>query len=147
MTGRQRVGGSRQQEKALLGNTRDASSTFCRLTWLHGPSSSGPFLRGGFFLRTLDSRVSMGVISFHFEDGQFVDQSTGTAWNSLGKAVAGPRTGEYLSPVISVNHFWFSWVAFRPETRIYHAASPLAPEGHHYPHREGGSWGCANGWR
>ena len=21
--------------------------------------------------------------------------------------------------VVSINHFWFSWVAFKPETRIY----------------------------
>jgi len=28
-------------------------------------------------------------------------------------------TGQALTPVVSINHFWFSWAAFRPDTRIY----------------------------
>ena len=30
--------------------------------------------------------------------------------------------GKALTPVVNVNHFWFSWAAFRPETVIYGAA-------------------------
>jgi hypothetical protein len=29
------------------------------------------------------------------------------------------RDGERLTDVVAVNHFWFSWAAFKPETRIY----------------------------
>ena len=40
-------------------------------------------------------------------------------WNSLGQAVSGPKAGSQLDPVVSTNHFGFSWAAFRPETRVY----------------------------
>jgi hypothetical protein len=44
---------------------------------------------------------------------------TGSEWNVLGEAVAGELASERLEPVNSVDHFWFSWAAFRPETRVY----------------------------
>jgi hypothetical protein len=37
----------------------------------------------------------------------------------LGQAISGPLAGEQLTPVVAVNHFWFSWAAFKPETRVY----------------------------
>jgi len=33
--------------------------------------------------------------------------------------VRGPLAGKQLTPVVAVNHFWFSWAAFRPETRVF----------------------------
>ena len=33
--------------------------------------------------------------------------------------MSGSLAGSQLTPVVSINHFWFSWVAFRPETRVY----------------------------
>ena len=53
------------------------------------------------------------------ETGAIVDNETGSEWNLLGQAVAGPLQGTRLSPVVTINHFWFSWAAFRPETRVY----------------------------
>ena len=47
------------------------------------------------------------------------DNETGSEWNILGQAVSGELAGSQLEPVVNVNHFWFSWAAFRPETRIY----------------------------
>ena len=67
------------------------------------------------FERDLDGQT----LSFSFEDGEIVDDQTGSEWNVLGEAVSGPFAGSQLTPVVSVNHFWFSWAAFRPETRIY----------------------------
>jgi hypothetical protein len=52
-------------------------------------------------------------------DGLFKDESTGSMWNILGQAVSGPSKGESLEPLTAVNHFWFDWVAFKPETRVY----------------------------
>ncbi len=46
-------------------------------------------------------------------------EETGSEWNVLGEAVAGELEGSRLEPVVSIDHFWFSWAAFRPETRIY----------------------------
>ncbi|MCK4451785.1 MAG: DUF3179 domain-containing protein [Anaerolineae bacterium] len=48
-----------------------------------------------------------------------VDEQTGSEWDVLGQAVSGPQEGHQLTPIVSINHFWFSWVAFKPETRIY----------------------------
>jgi hypothetical protein len=67
------------------------------------------------FSRNLDGRE----LSFTAVDGRFVDQETGSEWNLLGQAVSGELAGEQLDPLVSINHFWFSWAAFRPETRIF----------------------------
>ncbi len=50
--------------------------------------------------------------------GRFVDDQTGTSWNILGEAVAGPLANGRLSPVGHVDTFWFAWAAFRPSTLL-----------------------------
>jgi hypothetical protein len=59
------------------------------------------------------------VLTFVSNDGSIEDKETGTTWNVLGTAISGPLTGTQLTPVVSINHFWFSWAAFRPGTRIF----------------------------
>ena len=59
------------------------------------------------------------LLTFTLEGSQIVDNETGSAWNILGQAVSGPLTGRQLTPVVAVNHFWFSWAAFKPETQVY----------------------------
>lgn len=58
-------------------------------------------------------------LSFSYNEGVITDSETGSTWNSLGFATAGPLAGQALAPVVAINHFWFSWAAFNPETRIY----------------------------
>jgi hypothetical protein len=58
-------------------------------------------------------------LTFYFADSKILDDQTGSEWNVLGRAVAGELEGTQLEPVVSINHFWFSWAAFKPETRIY----------------------------
>lgn len=66
------------------------------------------------------SRVVDGqTLSFEYDGESIVDQESGTHWDLLGHAVQGELTGAALTPVVSINHFWFSWVAFKPETRVY----------------------------
>jgi hypothetical protein len=67
------------------------------------------------YSRVLDGRE----LSFRFENGRILDQETGSAWNVLGQAVDGDLMGKKLNPIVTINHFWFSWAAFRPDTRIY----------------------------
>ena len=67
------------------------------------------------FSRILDDQT----LSFRFDGESFIDDQTGSEWTVLGRATSGPLSGKELTPVVSINHFWFSWAAFRPETRIY----------------------------
>jgi hypothetical protein len=58
-------------------------------------------------------------LTFVNERGRIVDAETGSVWNLLGRAVEGELAGQQLIPVVGVNHSWFSWAAFKPETRIF----------------------------
>jgi hypothetical protein len=66
-----------------------------------------------------DRNLGGQVLSFRFDGEMILDNQTGSTWNILGRAVDGPLSGEQLTEVVSVNYFWFSWAAFKPETRIY----------------------------
>jgi len=52
-------------------------------------------------------------------DSLFKDDNIGSMWNILGQAMSGSSKGKSLKPLSAVNHFWFDWVAFKPETRIF----------------------------
>jgi hypothetical protein len=58
-------------------------------------------------------------LSFAFANGVITDDQTYSTWDIFGHAVKGPLAGSQLIPAVSINHFWFSWAAFKPETRIY----------------------------
>jgi hypothetical protein len=75
------------------------------------------------FSRRLDGRT----LTFRSEGGAILDEETGSEWNVLGEAVAGELEGSRLEPVVSIDHFWFSWAAFRPETRVYEPQSDTSP--------------------
>jgi hypothetical protein len=53
------------------------------------------------------------------EDGRFRDRDTGSIWAMTGDAIGGTLEGRRLEPIPHGNHFWFAWVAFRPETEIW----------------------------
>jgi len=67
------------------------------------------------FSRIVDGRS----LNFGYDGTGFIDEETGSRWDILGEAVEGGLVGVRLTPVVAVNHFWFSWVAFQPETRVY----------------------------
>ena len=67
------------------------------------------------FERTLDGNL----LTFSWRGDQFVDDQTGSTWDLLGRATAGPLAGQRLRPLLSGNHFWFAWAVFKPETRIW----------------------------
>lgn len=66
-----------------------------------------------------DPAVDGQKLTFRVEDGATVDDQTGSRWNIRGQAVAGPLAGAQLTQLVSADHFWFSWAAFRPDTIIY----------------------------
>jgi hypothetical protein len=64
-----------------------------------------------------DRRVGDQILTFRADDeGNFIDEETGTVWNILGQGVEGPRAGQALTPILHFDHFWFAWAAFFPET-------------------------------
>ncbi|MBW3589301.1 MAG: DUF3179 domain-containing protein [Actinobacteria bacterium] len=68
----------------------------------------------GVFKASVDRRAS----KFMSQGGLFVDSLTGTKWDILGNAVAGPKRGEKLQPIEHVDTFWFAWAAFLLDTKI-----------------------------
>lgn len=67
------------------------------------------------YARELDGQM----LTFVRDGERIVDEETGSEWNVLGQAVSGELAGAQLESVVSINHFWFSWAAFKPETRVY----------------------------
>jgi hypothetical protein len=65
------------------------------------------------------AEVDGQLLTFEVADGVFRDKETGSEWDILGRAVSGTLQGAQLTELPAINHFWFSWAAFRPETRIY----------------------------
>ncbi|MCG8433124.1 MAG: DUF3179 domain-containing protein [Gammaproteobacteria bacterium] len=63
--------------------------------------------------------VNNQVLEFELRDGKFFDRQTGSQWNMLGHAVAGPLNGTQLTALPGGVHFAFAWLAFRPDTQIY----------------------------
>jgi hypothetical protein len=66
------------------------------------------------FERRLDGRA----LQFEAREGKYIDAETGSEWNILGEAVAGPLKGKRLPSLESGVHFAFAWLAFNPESEI-----------------------------
>ena len=70
------------------------------------------------YLRTVDGQV----LTFEAQgDDTFVDRETGTTWDLLGQALAGPLAGKQLTTAVHTNELWFAWAAFNPEAQVYAA--------------------------
>jgi Protein of unknown function (DUF3179) len=67
------------------------------------------------YSRRLDDRV----LTFSLEGERVVDAETASRWTRDGRAIDGPLAGRHLQPLAAINHFWFSWAAFAPQTRVY----------------------------
>ncbi len=66
------------------------------------------------------SRLVNGQLLTFTWDGTLIkDQGTNSTWDIFGRATDGELQGTQLTPVVAINHFWFSWAAFKPETRVY----------------------------
>ena len=66
----------------------------------------------GVFLRTVGDQV----LTFKpGAEGSFIDEETGSTWDILGEAIAGPLAGTVLTPLPHHDTFWFAWAAFVPD--------------------------------
>ncbi len=52
------------------------------------------------------------------DDGTIVDPATGSTWDVLGRAVAGPLAGRRLDPLPHLDTFWFAWSRYHPDTEV-----------------------------
>jgi hypothetical protein len=66
-----------------------------------------------------DRRAGGRTLAFEPAEGGFRDRETGSTWNLAGLATAGPLADERLTPMAHGNHFWFAWIAFRPNTEVW----------------------------
>jgi len=73
-----------------------------------------------------DRRVGGRVLEFTLRDGEIVDRASGSRWNLLGQARAGPLAGSRLTPLPGGVHFAFAWLAFNPDSEIYRAPAAAA---------------------
>jgi hypothetical protein len=65
-----------------------------------------------------DARLNGDELHFEVLDGRIVDLATGSTWDVLGEATAGPLAGQRLESVSHVDTFWFSWATFHVEPRL-----------------------------
>ena len=72
---------------------------------------------GAVYLRKVGGRK----LTFERKGDGVVDRETGSRWNLLGRAVAGPLRGRQLEAVVHAQHFAFAWLAFRPKSQIWRA--------------------------
>jgi hypothetical protein len=87
------------------------------------------------------------TLTFQYNGPQITDKETGSVWDGLGRAISGPLAGKSLTPVIAINSFWFAWVLFQPNTRVYQPAgsfketstTPGQPAGGNLPHLKAGA--------
>jgi len=58
------------------------------------------------------------TLAFEPAGDGFRDRETGSRWNLLGQAVAGPLKGKRLQAIPHVDAFWFAWAAFYPAATL-----------------------------
>ena len=63
-------------------------------------------------------KVGERKLSFYPEEGEIIDRETGSTWSPGGLAVRGQLKGSQLEPLPYTISFWFSWVAFYPDTDL-----------------------------
>ncbi len=66
--------------------------------------------------------------TFRVENGQIVDNETGSSWRVDGLATSGPLSGTRLDPVAEAFVvYWFAWPAFYPASQLWTAAQAAPP--------------------
>jgi hypothetical protein len=71
-----------------------------------------------------DPNLEGQQLTFKLENGSIVDEQTGSKWNLLGRAESGPLKGKTLRTLVHhAGQFWFSWVAYKPDTEVYRSGS------------------------
>ena len=70
-------------------------------------------------LENSSSDATILQLEYESSSNLLVDKGTGTKWNFDGKAVEDKMSGKSLTRLSLDEGFWFSWVAFHPDTEVY----------------------------
>ena len=70
--------------------------------------------------RGYDRTLNGEVLEFEYVDEKIIDTKTKSVWNYDGHAISGSLEGSQLSRLYLEPGFWFSWVAFYPNTEVWY---------------------------
>jgi len=93
-----------------------------RLTVINDELSSTPILLISLYsqnARAFERTLNDQILFFTYDDEKIFDDQTGSEWNYDGLAINGPLEGSQLVKLPFSPGFWFEWVAFHPDTKIY----------------------------
>jgi hypothetical protein len=79
------------------------------------------FSQYSFMVKAFDRSIDGQTLDFTYDlhTKKIKDRQTGSEWNFDGLAVDGQMQGKKLSRLPFDEGFWFSWVAFHPQTEVY----------------------------
>jgi hypothetical protein len=72
-----------------------------------------------FMARAYDRTLEGLILEFQLTDNKLTDKQTGSEWNFEGEAISGSLKGKQLARLALDPSFWFSWIAFHPDTKLY----------------------------
>jgi hypothetical protein len=72
-------------------------------------------------VRAFDSSVDGQTLTFQFNftNNNFTDKQTGSQWDVEGISVNGPLKGKQLLRLPFDEGYWFEWISFHPDSKIY----------------------------
>ena len=65
------------------------------------------------------SRISGQSLTLRAVDSGVIDDETAGSWSFFGSATSGRLSGTRLHQVHAHDSFWFAWVAFHPQTKLW----------------------------
>lgn len=76
--------------------------------------------KASFATAVFKRNVVEDVRTFSPQEGHFVEDNTGTRWNTVtGEATSDKEKGTRLERLPAVNIYWFAWARYYPQTTIY----------------------------
>ena len=69
--------------------------------------------------RAFERAIDGKTLDFEYTDGKILDSQTNSEWNYDGLSISGKHQGKQLQRMPIEPGFWFSWVAFHPETLVF----------------------------
>jgi len=93
-----------------------------RLTVINDVLSDTPIMLMSLYqqnARAFERTLNDQILFFTYDDGKIIDTQTSSEWNYDGLAINGTLEGLQLEKIPFSPGFWFEWVAFHPDTKIY----------------------------